>query len=194
MFSKRSVLPLDLDLRVKMYVREAMSSPVMTVSEDSTVVEAAKIMSEQRIGSIIVNSPDGQPVGIVTERDFVVRVIASDRVPGEVKVSEVMSSPLKTVDPEISLEDAMRMMDRLDIRRLGVTYKGRLEGVISYKDIIRVIPALIEIARERSRIEGGSTPVGPALVGYCHRCEMYSTNLRNVDGEFLCEDCRAEEG
>jgi CBS-domain-containing membrane protein len=103
-----------------------------------------------------------------------------------------MSSPLKMVDPETSLEEAMRTMDRLNIRRLGVTYKGRLEGVITDKDILRVVPALIEIVRERSRIQGGSTPTGPSLVGYCDRCTIYSTNLRNVDGELLCEDCRAD--
>ncbi len=183
---------MDLDLRAKMVVREAMSSPVVTVGEENSVVEAAKIMSKQGIGAIIVNSADGQPVGIVTERDLVFRVIAKDRVPRELKVKEVMSSPLKMVDPETSLEDAMRMMDRLNIRRLGVAYKGRLEGVITDKDILRVTPALIEIVRERSRIHGGDSPTGPSVVGYCDRCGMYATNLRNFDGEFLCEDCRAE--
>jgi CBS domain-containing protein len=183
---------LDLDLRAKMVVREAMSSPVVSIGEDRSVVDAAKIMSEQKIGSIIVNDVDGRPVGIVTERDLVFRVIARDTVPRELKVKEVMSSPLKMVDPETSLEEAMRTMDRLNIRRLGVTYKGRLEGVITDKDILRVVPALIEIVRERSRIQGGSTPTGPSLVGYCDRCTIYSTNLRNVDGELLCEDCRAD--
>ncbi len=184
---------MDLDFKAKMVVREAMSSPVVAISEGRNVVDAAKVMSEHRIGSIVVNDDEGQPVGIVTERDLVFRVIAEDRVPREIKVGEVMSSPLRMVDPETSLEEAMKMMDRLNIRRLGVTYKGRLEGVITDKDILRVTPALIEIVRERSRIHGGDSPAGPSLVGYCDRCGMYATNLRNVDGEFLCEDCRAEE-
>jgi CBS domain-containing protein len=183
---------LDLDLSNKMIVREAMSSPVATVNEDQSVVDAAKIMSEHRIGSIIVISADEQPNGIITERDLVFRVIANDIVPRDIKVKDVMSSPLRMVDPETSLEDAMRMMDRMNIRRLGVTYKGRLEGVISDKDILRVMPAILEITRERSRIEGGEIPAGPSLVGYCDRCGMYSTNLRSSEGEFLCEDCRAE--
>lgn len=183
---------MDLDLSPKMVVREAMSSPVVTVSEDQSVVDAAKLMSEHRIGAIIVNSADQQPIGIVTERDLVFQVIAKDAVPRDVKVKDVMSSPLRMVDPETSLEDAMRIMDRRNIRRLGVTYKGKLEGVITDKDILRVMPALIEIARERSRIHGGDMPVGPSLFGYCDSCGMYSTNLRSVDGEFLCEDCRAE--
>jgi len=183
---------LDLDLSPKMVVREAMSSPVVAIKENNSVVEAAKIMSEQQIGAIIVNSPDGQPVGIVTERDLLIRVIAKDTVPRSVKVKDVMTTPLQTVDAETSLEDAMTTMEKLDIRRLGVTYKGRLEGVISNKDILRIMPALIEIAKERSRIEGGNVPVGPSLVGYCDQCNIYSTNLRSINGEFLCEDCRAE--
>lgn len=184
---------MDLDFKAKMVVREAMSSPVVVIGEDSSVVDAAKVMSEHRIGSVIVNDAEGHPVGIVTERDLVFRIIAEGRVPREISVGEVMSSPLRMVDPETSLEEAMKMMDRLNIRRLGVTYRGRLEGVITDKDILRVMPALIEIVRERSRIQASITSVGPSLLGYCDRCNIYSTNLRNVDGELLCEDCRAED-
>lgn len=184
---------MDLNLSPKMLVREAMSSPAVTVNEDQNVVDAAKMMTDYRIGAIIVNNAEGMPVGIITERDLVFRVIAKDAVPRDMKVSEVMSTPLKTVGPETSLEDAMRTMNRMNIRRLGVTYKGKLEGVISDKDIIRVMPALIEITRERSRIQSDSSHIGPSMVGYCDRCGMYTTNLRSVEGELICEDCRAED-
>jgi signal-transduction protein with cAMP-binding, CBS, and nucleotidyltransferase domain len=170
-----------------------MSSPVVTVDEDQSVVKAAEIMSHNRIGAIIVESGDGQPVGIVTERDLVYRVIANDTVPREISVKEVMSSPLRTVDPDTSLEDAMALMNKANVRRLGVIYKGNLEGVISDKDIIRIMPTMIEIVRERSRIQSGDRSAGPSTVGYCDRCDMYSTNLRSINGEFICEDCRAEE-
>lgn len=184
---------MDLDFNARMVVREAMSSPVVAIREEHSVVDAAKVMSEQRIGSVIVNDAEGHPVGIVTERDLVFRVIAEGRMPREIRVSEVMSSPLRMVDPETTLEEAMKMMDMHNIRRLGVIYKGKLEGVITDKDILRVMPTLIELVRERSRIQASSTPIGPSLLGYCDRCNMYSTNLRNIDGELLCEDCRAEE-
>lgn len=184
---------LDLDFKRRLIVREAMSSPVITVDEDQSVVDAAEIMSKNRIGAIIVERGGGQPVGIVTERDLVYRVIAKDAVPREIPVKEVMSSPLRTVDPETSLEDAMALMNKANVRRLGVIYKENLEGVISDKDIIRIMPTIIEIVRERSRIQSGDRTAGPSTVGYCDRCDMYSTNLRSVDGEFICEDCRAEE-
>jgi len=175
-----------------MVVREAMSSPVVTIGEDRDVAEVAKMMKDYNIGAIIVVGGDGQPVGIVTERDIVVRVVAKGAASKNVRVKEVMTSPLKTVEPETSLIDAMGLMGRLNIRRLGVTYKGELVGVVSDRDILRMVPTIIEIVQERSRIRRGETLSGPSLVGYCNICGIYSTNLRPVSGEFLCEDCRSE--
>ena len=183
---------MDLELTPRMLVREAMTSPVITVDEEASIVEVARVMEENNIGAVIVTRRDGQPVGIVTERDIVLRVVAKDSDPEEVKAGEVMSTPLRTVGPDTRLLDAMAMMNRLNIRRLGVTYKGRLLGIISDRDILRVIPDIIEIIQEKSRILSGGTLGGPSLVGYCDRCGAYSTNLKAVDGEFLCEDCRAD--
>ncbi len=183
---------MDLDFTHKMVVREAMSSPVVTVDEDEDVVKVAKMMDDHNIGAIIVTGSDGQPVGIVTERDIVIRVVAKGATPKDIRVKEVMTSPLKTVEPEMGLIDAMSLMSKLNIRRLGVTYRGELVGVVSVKDILRMVPTIIEIVQERSRIMEGEMPAGPSLVGYCDRCGIYSINLRSKDGEFLCEDCRAE--
>ncbi|MFQ6053841.1 MAG: cyclic nucleotide-binding/CBS domain-containing protein [Candidatus Bathyarchaeia archaeon] len=183
---------MDLDLTRRMVVREAMSSPVVTVDEDQDLVRVAEMMRDNNIGAVIVAQADGQPVGIVTERDIVVRVVSKGIGPRDVRVKEVMTSPLRTVGPEMSLADAMAMMSRHNIRRLGVTYKGRLVGIVSDKDILRIVPAIIEIAQERSRIKSGEELVGPSLVGYCDSCGMYSTNLKQRDGDFICEDCRAE--
>lgn len=175
-----------------MVVREAMSSPVVTVGEDQNMVKVAKMMDYHKVGAIIVTRDDDQPVGIVTERDIVVRVVAKGAAPKEVRAKEVMSSPLRTVDPETRLTDAMSLMSKINIRRLGVTYRGDLVGVVSNRDILRLVPAIIEIVQERSRIRSVEMLAGPSLVGYCDRCGIYSTNLRSVSGEFLCEDCRAE--
>ena len=183
---------MDLDFRRALIVREAMSSPVVTVWENDSAADAAGVMKDHGVGAVIVHGGESQPVGILTERDLVYRVIAEGRSPGEIKVKVVMSSPLMTVDPEASLEEAMAMMSVNNVRRLGVVYKGSLEGVISNKDIIRIMPTIIEIVRERSKIQNGDRSSGASIVGYCSRCEMYTSNLRSVDGEFLCEDCRAD--
>lgn len=184
---------MDLNFKRRLIVREAMSSPVVTVLENHSVVKAAEIMSNSKIGAIIVQNDDGEPVGIVTERDLVYRVIAKDTVPREITVKDIMSSPLMTIDPDTTLEDTMALMNKANVRRLGVVYKGSLEGVISDKDIIRIMPTIIEIVRESSKIQSSNRTIGPSTVGYCDRCDMYSTNLRTINGEFLCEDCRVEE-
>jgi Mg/Co/Ni transporter MgtE len=140
----------------------------------------------------------GNAIGIVTERDLVVRVLAKNLVPSSAKSKDFMSSPLLTVQPDAPVTDAARTMSKRDIRRLGVLYKGKLVGIVSSKDILDVMPELLEIMQERNLIEGagGSEATAEAeeapLSGYCDRCGVYSDDLRNVDGRILCEDCRIE--
>jgi len=173
-------------------VREAMSSPVISVSEDTDIVKLAKQMKDQNVGAVIITNEDDQPVGIVTERDIVTRVVSRGGDPGNVTAKSVMSSPLHVVGPEMSLMEAMRLMDKLNIRRLGVLYKNKLVGVISDRNIIRLVPTIVEIMKEQQEINNASSVSGPSITGYCDRCESYSNNLRVVEGEFLCGDCRME--
>ena len=185
---------MSLEITPKLLVREAMSSPVISVPENSDVSSVAKIMRDQKIGAIVINSNEGNPVGIVTERDIVIRVVAVGNQPENTTVKEVMSSPLRVVKADTTIIDAMKLMDRMNIRRLGVTYKNNLVGIISDKDLIRVMPTIVEIIREVSKINSGvDNLTGPSTIGYCEHCEAYSNNLRIVDGEFLCEECRLEE-
>jgi predicted transcriptional regulator len=103
-----------------------------------------------------------------------------------------MSSPLHVVAPDMTLMEAMRLMDKLNIRRLGVLYKSQLVGVISDRNIIRLVPTIVEIVKEMQEINNVSSVRGPSITGYCDRCESYSNNLRYVEGEFICSDCRME--
>lgn len=184
---------MSLEITSKLIVREAMSSPVVTTIDNNEVTNVAKIMRDQKIGAIVVVNNEGQPVGIVTERDIVIRVVAVNKSPESTPVKEVMSSPLRVVKADTPIIDAMKLMDRMNFRRLGITYKGNLVGIISDKDLIRIMPTIVEIIRENSIINSGVDNGGQSTIGYCDRCEAYSTNLRAVDGVYLCEDCRLEE-
>jgi len=175
-----------------MLVKDVMSSPVVTTSENVPSNTIAKLMSENKLGCVIVSNKDGKPLGMITERDLVVRVLAKNIQPANVKAKDIMTAPLATIEPEATISDAARRMSRLDIRRLGVIYKGD-----SSKDILGVMPELIEIMQEHSRIEGDAreeaaeTEETP-LSGYCDHCGVYSEGLRDKNGQFLCEDCRIE--
>ena len=184
----------ELGIRSRVLVKDVMSSPVVTVYEDETAHRVAQVMNDHDVGCVIVKTRDEKPIGIITERDLVVRVMAKDTRPSEVTAKEIMSAPLITVSPEETLSEAARRMSRLNIRRLGVIYKGDLIGVVSSKDILAVTPELIEIMQEKARIEEGSEELveNPPSAGYCDNCGAWSDNLREVEGNFLCEECRLE--
>jgi CBS domain-containing protein len=188
----------DIGLRTRMVVKDIMSSPVVTLNEDATSNKVANIMDENDLGCVIVTNKTGNPVGIITERDLVIRVLSKNLVPDTIKAKEIMTSPLVTIQPEATISEAARRMSRLNIRRLGVVYKGNLVGLISSKDILGVMPELIEIIQERTRLEDAAEaeenvePEEAPLSGYCDRCGVFSENLKDVNGQNLCEDCRIE--
>jgi len=188
----------EIGLRTRMVVKDVMSSPVVTLDEDAPSNKVANLMADNALGCVIVTNKAGKPVGIITERDLVIRVLAKNLVPDGVKAKEIMTSPLVTIDPEATISEAARRMSRLNIRRLGVVYKGNLVGLVSSKDILGVMPELIEIIQERTRIEGAaqaeetSEAEETSLSGYCDRCGVFSENLKDVNGQNLCDDCRIE--
>ncbi|MCJ7560336.1 CBS domain-containing protein [Candidatus Bathyarchaeota archaeon] len=188
----------EIGLRTRMLVKDVMSSPVVTTDEEAPSNKIANLMDENDLGCVIVTNKAGKPIGIITERDLVIRVLTKNLKPDTVIAKEIMTSPLVTIEPEATISDAARRMSRLDIRRLGVLYKGNLVGLISSKDILGVMPELIEIIQERTRIESASSSEETEeaeeapLSGYCDRCGVYSENLKDANGQNLCEDCRIE--
>jgi CBS domain-containing protein len=185
----------EIGLRTKMLVKDVMSSPVVTMNENEASNKAAVVMAKNDLGCIIVINKAGKSIGIITERDLVIRVLAKNLKPDTVKAKEIMTTPLVTIEPDAAITEAARRMNRLDIRRLGVIYKGNLVGIISSKDILGVMPELIEIIQERSRIEDAArteeTEEAP-VSGYCDRCNVYSDSLKERNGQNICDECRIE--
>jgi CBS domain-containing protein len=186
----------EIGLRPRMLVKDVMTSPVITISEEDTVQEAARLMDKNDVGCIIVVDKETKAVGIITERDMITRVLSKNTLPSKVRAKKVMTSPLLTIDPDESLTDAARKMSRLNVRRLGVMYRGNLAGLISSKDILAVTPELVEIIQERAKIEKEPAPeeepAPVALEGYCDHCGRWSEALKEIDGRLLCEECQIE--
>ena len=116
-------------------VKDLMTKNVVTIDANKTVIEAAALMSENDIGDLIVMD-DNTPVGIVTERDFVRRVLAEGKS-ADSKVSEVMTRPLKVIDPEAPIKEAARRMVNKRIRRLPVIKDNKLVGIITAADFAK---------------------------------------------------------
>lgn len=109
---------------------------VWKVSKDATVLDALQIMTERQISSVIVM--DGERIaGIFTERDFAKKVGVRDILPSSVKVAEVMSPDLITVDLETSVNQCMSIITNSRIRHLPVMENGELIGIISIGDIVK---------------------------------------------------------
>jgi len=105
-------------------VKEAMKFNPLTVKPDTSVEEVAIIMRDAGIGNCIVVSK--KPIGIITESDIIKKVVAENLCPNEIKVEEIMSSPIIVIDPYSPLEEAMNTMGKCNIRRLPVVENGKL--------------------------------------------------------------------
>src|SRR3954470_14834196 len=118
-------------------VQDVMSTDPTSVVADNPVVEAARIMKEKDVGIVPVVE-GGRLVGTVTDRDIAVRVVAEGKDPRSVRVREIASTDVVTVDPQQELDEALRLMATNQIRRLPVVEEdGRLVGVLAQADVAR---------------------------------------------------------
>ena len=124
---------------LKVSVESVMRSPPVTALFSDSVLSIADKMFTNNIGSIIVMS-GGVPGGIVTERDIVRCIVKEHKDPMKTKAQEIMSTPLVTIEADKTLKDAIEMMRDKNVRRLAVTKKGRLVGVVSER---RALDALV---------------------------------------------------
>ncbi len=116
-------------------VKDIMTKDVVTIDVGQSVFEAAELMSAKGVGCLVVTDK-AVPVGIITERDFVRRIVAQ-RASLDVAVSEIMTKNLVTVVPDASIKDAARLMSSHKIRRLPVLQQNKLVGILVATDLVR---------------------------------------------------------
>jgi CBS domain-containing protein len=172
-------------------VKDVMNSPVIAAAPNSSVKEIADKMSKAKIGSVIIMD-NGKPLGIVSDWDIVSKATINDEMPSKILAREIMQ-PLQTIESEQSITQAARLLRKHNIKRLGVTYKNELVGVVSSSDVIAVTPELVDVVSEKAHLLRGETGRSPAFVsGYCDECNEWSDYLQYNDGRFTCEECRGE--
>jgi CBS domain-containing protein len=115
-------------------VRDAMTEDPRSIGASASVVEAARLMREQHIGSLPVTE-DERLVGMITDRDITTRVVAESAVLETTSVGDVYSRDLISVEPNHDLEEALQLMARHQVRRLPVVENGRLVGIVAQADI-----------------------------------------------------------
>ena len=119
-----------------MNVQEIMTSRPVSVGPDEPVSAAARLLSRCNLGAVPVCDAQGRVRGMVTDRDIAMRCVAMGNSPG-MKVSEIMSRNIATIEAGESVESAAALMARRQIRRLPVTEKGRLVGMLTLCDLAR---------------------------------------------------------
>ena len=135
-------------------IREVLDNKggnVVSVSIDTSVLEAIGTMSEANIGAVVVMH-EGNAVGIFTERDYLRKIALKGRSSDDTVMSEVMSSPLITAEPDESTKDAMETMTECRCRHLVITQDEKMVGIVSLGDLVKHL--LVEAEAEVKQLSG----------------------------------------
>jgi len=127
-----------------MFVKEIMTTDVKTIRPEDNIKRLAEMMVKNKIGSLVVVEGSGEVVGIATERDIIEDIILLGKSPEEVKVRDVMTKDIITVNPSNTLEEAAEIMVNHKIKKLPVIDKGRLVGIVTATDLIAYENRLVE--------------------------------------------------
>ena len=128
-------------------LKEILNRNVITIGPTAPISEAAYLMMSEDIGALVVVDREKFPLGIITDRDLVISVMAEGKNPEEVIVEEIMTKDLVYVDEDTNILDILSTLSEYSIRRMPVTKDGKLTGIVSVDDLIVVIAAeLVDLA------------------------------------------------
>ncbi len=120
-------------------VRAAMTKEVKTIEATKSLADAVKVMSDTKIGCLVVVGKDRTPVGIFTESDLVRKMAKMGHEVASMTMAQAMSKPLTIISPGATIWDAVTLMGRANIRRLPVVENGHLVGILTERDVLRLI-------------------------------------------------------
>lgn len=172
-------------------VKDAMITRVVTGRPNQTVLEGSKIMRKEAIGSLII-CEGNNPIGIITREDIVTKITAEDLKASQKLLKDIMSAPLVTCSPEDDIADVARLMSKHGYWRIPVVSLGKLIGIISTEEVVKVAPVAIEILRERLLIEEPPQIIEETNSGDCELCGNYSEELHNINDRWVCDSCKEE--
>ena len=139
-----------------MLVDAIMNTDVVTVTRDHTVLRAARLMREQNVGSVIVVDDHGRPIGLLTDRDITIKVVAEGGSP-ETPIDEVMSTPVYAIPESTLIFDMLREMSRRKVHRVPVIDEHkRLIGIVSVDDALLLLTTemanIADVMGHRTRV------------------------------------------
>lgn len=170
-------------------VSSIMRSPVVTATPDTIMAAIARIMTNNRIGAVVIMEHN-KPVGIITGDD-VVGAVAKGPSAVKAPVRPLLDRPFVTVSPEDDILKATKIMIKQGKKRIPVVKDGKLLGIISEKEILLTAPELLTVLSEKLKASVERVPrPDDQIPGLCEECEEYSEELASQNGRWLCEECR----
>lgn len=138
-------------------IKDIMTDDVATISPETSVVEAARLMQQHDIGSLpVCEGPD--LVGIVTDRDIVIRSVAHGKDLATTPIREVMTQRVMTISPETEVNQVAALMSNQQVRRVPVVENNRLVGMVSLGDLATQAKTDVEVAKTLGEISQPSAP------------------------------------
>ena len=177
---------------MELRVGDVMTKGAIYVRPNENIKHVAEIMRNNDIDSIIVIDKK-QGLGIITDRDIIGKVVAENKDPSKIIASELMTSPLITIAPNVDIDVATKKMQDKNVRRLVVKQGDNIIGILSEFDLVRAEPAMHLLLSEHSKwdIADISSPTS-TISGICEVCGNYSENLHGEEGRLICDDCSSE--
>lgn len=145
-----------------MQIQEIMNSAVVSIAPEESAALAARLMSRHNLGALPVCSSDGILKGMITDRDIVLRCVATSADPANVPVRDIMTSTVEVVDPADDLSEAARRMARQQVRRLPVVSQQKVIGMLSLGDLARCRACDMEAGAALTEISKNVKPSGNA--------------------------------
>ncbi|MGD2249393.1 MAG: CBS domain-containing protein [Candidatus Methanofastidiosia archaeon] len=158
-------------------VRDGMTESYVELSPTTVSSKAARIMADSDADCILVTKVKN-PLGIVTASDFLRRIVAEGKDASEIPIKDIVSSPVITIDINETLAEASLKLSANDVKRLVVVDKEEVAGILTSVDLLSYAE---EIGEEEER------EMGPSM---CESCGGYFDVLTEVNGRFVCEDCK----
>ncbi len=184
-------------MEIGVAVGDIMTRNFVSIKPDSNLIQAARKMLKNRVGSLVVIE-NKQLRGIITERDIIWAIIKKNKKElSNIKVNAIAKKKVYTIKPSADLYKALKKMKSTGYRWLPVTKKKQVIGLLTIKDILRVEPSLFETAQEIMQIKENSRKLNQIknskitrsqTEGVCEECGNLDI-LYNIDNRFICESC-----
>ncbi len=176
-------------------VYDCMTTKPISVSPDASLEQCAKVMAKNHVGALVIKD-DHKSIGLITEQDIVRKVVAKGINPLTKKVKDFMEKKVKTISPNADIYDALIIMRDSNIRHLPVVDNGKMVGLLTLKDVLKIEPQLFELLVEKFELkEETRKPINRIISNeaICQGCGAYSEDIMRVKGSLLCERCAKEQ-